>query len=66
MVNGMVSTSVLVLNQNYHPLNVYNVGRAVVLLDRGKAELLINGHDEVHTTAIVPSTIGHPTVVPGT
>jgi 5-methylcytosine-specific restriction endonuclease McrA len=32
--------SVLVLNQNYEPLNVCNARRALVLLDRGKAELL--------------------------
>ena len=31
---------VLVLNQNYEPLNVCNPRRAVVLLDRGKAEVL--------------------------
>lgn len=32
--------SVLVLNQNYEPLNVCNARRAIVLLDRGKAEVL--------------------------
>ena len=32
--------SVLVLNQNYEPLNVCNPRRAIVLLDRGKAEVL--------------------------
>ncbi len=35
----MVS-SVLVLNQNYEPLNVCNAYRAIVLLSRGKAEVL--------------------------
>ena len=36
----MGNTSVLVLNQNYEPLNVCNVRRAFVLVDRGKAEVL--------------------------
>lgn len=37
--NG-VSASVLVLNQNYEPLNICNARRAIVLVDRGKAEIL--------------------------
>ena len=45
----MISAPVLVLNQNYQPLNVCAVRRAVVLLDVGKAELLENGRGEVHT-----------------
>ena len=36
----MDSASVLVLNQNYEPLNVCNVRRAVVLVLRGKAEVI--------------------------
>lgn len=32
--------SVLVLNQNYEPLNLCNARRALVLVDRGKAEVL--------------------------
>lgn len=32
--------AVLVLNQNYEPLNVCNARRAFVLVDRGKAEVL--------------------------
>lgn len=39
-MDGVVNTAVLVLNQNYEPLNVCNAGRAVVLVDRGKAEVL--------------------------
>ena len=31
---------VLVLNQNYEPLNVCGVGRAFVLVDKGKAEIM--------------------------
>jgi 5-methylcytosine-specific restriction endonuclease McrA len=38
-----VSSPVLVLNQNYEPLNVCNEKRAIVLLDRGKAEVLEHG-----------------------
>ena len=49
MVNGVIALPVLVLNQNYEPLNVCNVRRAVVLLDRNRAELLANGRGEVHT-----------------
>ena len=37
---GRVNNAVLVLNQNYEPLNVCNVRRAVVLVIGGKAEIL--------------------------
>ena len=60
MTIGVVSAAVLVLNQNYAPLNVCNVRRAVVLLDRGKAELLVNGRGELRTPRqifLVPSVI---------
>lgn len=40
---AVISSSVLVLNQNYEPLNVCNVRRAFVLVDRGKAEVLEHG-----------------------
>ncbi len=36
-------SSVLVLNQNYEPLNVCNEKRAIVLVNRGKAEVLEHG-----------------------
>jgi 5-methylcytosine-specific restriction endonuclease McrA len=36
----MVDSAVLVLNQNYEPLNVCKARRAFVLVDRGKAEVL--------------------------
>jgi 5-methylcytosine-specific restriction endonuclease McrA len=36
----MTNSAVLVLNQNYEPLNVCNLRRAFVLVDRGKAEVL--------------------------
>ena len=32
----MINLPVLVLNQNYEPLNVCDVRRAVVLMDKGK------------------------------
>jgi 5-methylcytosine-specific restriction endonuclease McrA len=35
-----VSTAVLVLNQNFEPLNICSARRAFVLVDRGKAEVL--------------------------
>ena len=41
--------SVLVLNQNYEPLNVCNARRAIVLLNRGKAEVLEHGQDVLRT-----------------
>ena len=60
MVNGAINAAVLVLNQNYEPLNVCNARRAVVLLDVGKAELLVNGRGMIHTTHVLfpaPSVI---------
>ena len=53
-------TSVLVLNQNYEPLNVCNVRRAIVLVLRGKAEILENGTRAFQTATrafILPSVI---------
>ena len=51
---------VLVLNQNYEPLNVCNVRRAFVLLDRGKAEIIENGRGYLHSATMlfeIPSVI---------
>ena len=39
----MINLPVLVLNQNYEPLNVCQARRAVVLVYHGKAEMLENG-----------------------
>ena len=39
----MINLPVLVLNQSYEPLNICRVRRAIVLLYRGKAEMLENG-----------------------
>ncbi len=56
----MESSSVLVLNQNYEPLNVCNVRRAIVLVLRGKAEIIETGRDVIHTASnvfVLPSVI---------
>ena len=56
----MLNSSVLVLNLNYVPINVCNARRAIILLGKGKAELLENGRGEVHTrtlTITIPSVI---------
>ena len=46
-----MNRAVLVLNQNYEPLNVCNVRRALVLVIDGKAEVL-----EVHGTTVASAT----------
>lgn len=54
------SKLVLVLNQNYEPLNVCHVHRALILLDKGKAETLENGNGYFRTVRVViplPSVI---------
>lgn len=56
----MVNYSVLLLNQNYEPLNVCPIRRAIVLLGKGKAELLENGMREIRTIDrgfVAPSVI---------
>lgn len=42
-------SAVLVLNQNYEPLNVCNTRRALVLIDGGKAEVLEHGDAPIRT-----------------
>lgn len=42
-------TVVLVLNQNYEPLNVCNTRRALVLINGGKAEVLEHGEGELRS-----------------
>lgn len=59
-MEGIVNSPVLVLNQDYEPLNVSRVRRAVVLMLRGKAEALENGSRLIHTPRYslpVPSVI---------
>ncbi len=51
---------VLVLNQNYQPLNVCNVKRAIVLLSRGKAELMGNGRGQIRS---ISASIDIPSVI---
>jgi 5-methylcytosine-specific restriction endonuclease McrA len=55
-----MESAVLVLNQNYEPLNVCNIRRAFVLVDRGKAEVLEHGHGALHSASLIfplPSVI---------
>jgi len=56
----MINLPVLVLNYSYEPLNICQVRRAVVLLYRGKAEMLENGSGFIHSANYifpVPSVI---------
>ena len=56
----MDAASVLVLNQNYEPLNVCNVRRALILVLRGKAEVIESARSAFHTaraTFVLPSVI---------
>ncbi|MCC7088551.1 MAG: HNH endonuclease, partial [Dehalococcoidia bacterium] len=56
----MDPSSVLVLNQNYEPLNVCNVRRALILVLRGKAEIIESARSVFHTaraTFVLPSVI---------
>ena len=56
----IIKLPVLVLNQNYEPLNICRVRRAVVLLYYGKAEMLENGTGFIHSASYsfpVPSVI---------
>jgi 5-methylcytosine-specific restriction endonuclease McrA len=55
-----VSSAVLVLNQNYEPLNVCNEKRAIVLIDRGKAEVLEHGLGQIRTPS---SSYMRPSVI---
>ena len=56
----MINFPVLVLNQSYEPLNICRVRRAIVLLYRGKAEMLENGSGFIQSASYafpVPSVI---------
>ena len=62
----MLNLPVLVLNQNYEPLNVCRVQRAVVLLYQRKAEMLENGVGFIHSASQdfpVPSVIRLPYLI---
>ncbi|NCO34540.1 MAG: HNH endonuclease [Armatimonadetes bacterium] len=54
------NSNVLVLNQNYEPLNITSVRRAIVLLCMGKAEAVKDDTGYVHT---VDDSFRVPTVV---
>jgi len=57
---NVLSAPVLVLNLNYVPVNICTARRAIVLVGKGKAELLDKHSGEVHTvTAVfdIPSII---------
>ena len=56
----LAEAPVLVLNLNYVPINVCTVRRAIVLVDKGKAELLENHRSQLHT---VSSSIEAPSIV---
>ena len=56
----MANAAVLVLNQNYQPLNVCNARRAFVLVDRGKAEVLEHGEGGIRTPSL---TFPRPSVI---
>jgi len=56
----MINLPVLILNQSYEPLTICRARRAVVLIYRGKAEMLENGVGFIHTateTFPLPSVI---------
>jgi 5-methylcytosine-specific restriction endonuclease McrA len=56
----LVEAPVLVLNQNYEPLNICQVRRALVLLFRGKAEVVEDGRGYLHSVDgqyFIPSVI---------
>ena len=46
-----IESPVLVLNQNYQPLNICSVRRAIVLMGRGKAELIVNGQGQIRSSS---------------
>ena len=56
----MINLPVLVLNQSYEPLTVCQARRAVVLVYRGKAEMLENGVGFIHS---VDNTFPLPSVI---
>jgi len=57
---GVINAPVLVLNQNYEPLNVCDIRRAFTLLGADKAELLERNHQVIHTPTMI---IAAPSVI---
>jgi 5-methylcytosine-specific restriction endonuclease McrA len=63
---ALTNLPVLVLNQNYEPLNICRARRAVVLIYQGKAEMLENGLGLIHSTNqvyYIPSVIRLPYLI---
>jgi 5-methylcytosine-specific restriction endonuclease McrA len=56
----VINAPVLVLNQNYEPLNVCDIRRAFRLLGAEKAELLERNHPVIHTPTLA---IAAPSVI---
>lgn len=56
----IINTPVLVLNQDYEPLNICRVRRAVILIINRKAEVIENGRGEIHA---ISSSFPIPSVV---
>ena len=57
---GLTREPVLVLNLNYVPINICNVRRAIILVGKGKAELLENHRGVLRT---VNAVIDAPSVI---
>ncbi len=55
-----MNARVLVLNQNYEPLNICGIRRALVLLLHEKAQMLVNGRGELHS---ISASYPIPTVI---
>ena len=56
----MINAPVLVLNQNYEPLNVCDIRRAFRPRGSDKAELLVRNHQVIHTPTLA---IAAPSVI---
>lgn len=56
----LIRAPVLVLNLNYVPVNVCTVRRAIVMVGKGKAELLENHRGQLHTVA---AAIDAPSII---
>ena len=58
--NSLLNRRVLILNQNYQPISVAPAKRAIVLMFKGKIEVLENYSETVHSPTIsmsLPSVI---------
>ena len=57
---GLTRAPVLVLNLNYVPINICTVRRAIIMLGKGKAELLENHRGQLRT---VTAVIDAPSII---